>query len=153
MRLLGTSRTSAGNVPSCPLSLPLSPKPSCGIQGVGRGFSSRMFLLRAAKPPTSLPLPPRQHLPGTGTTPPAPLGSASPLLGPFCPSTLLRHHPRVCFSHDEWKVSIPGMCRPAWQAGASSSKERVLPTSWKDPEVAVLMAGKQLGWLVTSEQK
>jgi len=35
MRLLQTSRGSAGNVPSCPLSLPLSPEQSCGIQGVG----------------------------------------------------------------------------------------------------------------------
>lgn len=60
-RLLRTSHGSAGNVLSCLLSLTLSPEPSCGIQGVGLGFSSCTFLLRAAKPLISLCLPPPQQ--------------------------------------------------------------------------------------------
>lgn len=108
MRLLQTSRGSAGNVPSCPLSLPLSPKPNCGIQGVGRGFSSGSFLLGAAKPLTSLPLPPPQHLPGAGTVAPAPLGSASLLLGPSCPPPCSGIVPGRAFATMSGRCPSPG---------------------------------------------
>lgn len=97
-----------------------SPEPSCGIQGVGRGFSSRTFLLRAAKPLTSLPSPLYPLL--STSLEQVPLlqpRSAQPRCcwDPPAPPHWLRHHPGVCFSYEEWKVSIPGMCRPAGMAG------------------------------------
>lgn len=106
---------------SCPVfSLTLSPELSYGIQGVGLGFSSCTFLLRAAKSLISLPLSPPQQMLLNSTPWKRYLSSSASQRSLIDGNLLPLHIAPASFHSTLFPRGVEGVCPQDMQAGLAS---------------------------------